>query len=246
MAETLFISDLHLSVERPQKLELFKKLLSSRALQADALYILGDLFEDFWAGNDDQTPPNPEVISTLKTFTDQGGKLLMLRGNRELVLNDGIETITGCTLLNDGTVIDLYGEKVLLMHGDTLCTRDIKYQRYRRFMEHPFIKNLYLSFPYRLRILLAHGLKPAMKKSAAKKTMELIDVEQSEVERQMRVHKVQELIHGHTHRPNFHDFELDGMNARRVVLGDWYEEDSVLVCDGKDKKLMRVEEYLKN
>lgn len=244
MPETLFISDLHLSLRRADKLALFKQLMISQALQADAVYILGDLFEEFWAGIDDQTPPKPEIIATLKGFTKQGGSLFLLRGNRELMLNRDIETATGGTLLQDGTVIDLYGEKVLLMHGDVLCTRDVSYQRYRRCMESPLIKNLYLSLPYRLRILLAHGLRPALKRSVAKKTMALIDVVQDEVERQMRAHGVQALIHGHTHRPDLHRFALDGLPARRTVLGDWYREDSVLVCSARELKLMRVAAYL--
>ena len=244
MPETLFISDLHLSPGRAGKLALFERLMSGKALQADAVYILGDLFEDFWAGIDDQTPPAPAIIAMFKIFTGWGGRLFLLRGNRELPLNKDIETATGCTLLNDGTVIDLYGEKVLIMHGDVLCTGDVSYQVYRRFMESPFITRLYLSLPYRLRILLAHGLKPVMKKSAARKARALIDVEQAEIEKQMRAHRVQVLIHGHTHRPGVHSFQLDGREVRRIVLGDWYEKDSVLVCSVRDKKLMRVEEYL--
>lgn len=244
MTETLFISDLHLSLERPEKLALFKRLLEGRARQAKALYILGDLVEQFWAGNDDGTLPNPDIIEALRQYTQAGGTLFMIRGNRELVLDKGIENITGCTLLEDGSTIDLYGERVLLMHGDVLCTQDVKYQRYRRFMEHPFIKGLYLLFPYRLRILLSHGLRPFMKKSKEKKPMTIIDVEQDAVEATMRRHHTHTLIHGHTHRPDTHHFDLDGSPARRIVLGDWYVEDSVLVCDEEGEKLMRAEDYL--
>ncbi len=244
MPETLFISDLHLSLARPDKLALFKRLMAGRAVQADGVYILGDLFEDFWVGNDDRTAPKPEVIATLNAFTRQGGRLRMLRGNRELMLDKGIETATGCSLLDDGSVIALYGERVLIMHGDVLCTGDVAYQAYRRSLENPLTRKLYLSLPYRLRLWLAHGLRPVLKRAAAKKATALIDVQQAEVERQMRIHKVRQLIHGHTHRPDFHDFALDGLAAQRIVLGDWYRRDSVLVCDANDKKLMRVETYL--
>lgn len=242
--DTLFISDLHLSEERPDKLALFEKLMRGPARKAAALYILGDLFENFWLGNDDATPPCQRVIAELTDFCQAGGTLYIIRGNRELVMEKGIEHLTGCTFLPDPSVIDLDGSQTLIMHGDVLCTRDVKYQRYRKFMELTVIKKLFLSFPYALRMLLVRGLRPVMKRSVRSKQADIIDVDQSSVATTMREHGVWELIHGHTHRPNTHEFQLDDKPARRMVLGDWYQHDSVLVCSNGDKRLMRVQDYI--
>jgi len=243
--DTLFISDIHLTQERPDKLRLFIKFLQSPAArQAAAVYILGDLFEYFWLGNDDHTPPATLILHELRDFTRSGSSLFFIRGNRELVMDRGFELLTGCIMLDDMTVIEIDGEKVLLTHGDVLCTRDVKYQWYRRFMELGFTKNLFLSLPYRLRSLLVNGLRPVMRRSADRKPPEIIDVDHKAVEASMRHHEVREIIHGHTHRPGVHRFTLDGRPASRFVLGDWYQEDSVLLCHGREKRLLRIEEFL--
>ncbi|MFQ5661007.1 MAG: UDP-2,3-diacylglucosamine diphosphatase [Gammaproteobacteria bacterium] len=242
--DTLFISDIHLSEDRPEKFVLFQNLLRGPARQAAALYILGDLYENFWLGNDDHTSTSQRVIPELAAFTRSGAKLFLIRGNRELMLDKGIETMTGCTLLPDMSVIELEGERVLIAHGDVLCTRDVKYQIYRRFMELGFIRKLFLDFPYPLRLLIARGLSPVIRKSSSKKPPGIIDVDQDAVIQTMREHGVLKLIHGHTHRPGIHEFKLGNQPARRIVLGDWYQQDTVLVCAGGEKKLMRVQEYL--
>ena len=240
----LFISDLHLSTQRPEKLELFQSFMRNAAHKATALYILGDLFEQFWVGNDDKTPPNPDIIATLREYTDNGGQAFILRGNRDLMLDKEFEALTGCRLIADETCIDIGGEKVLIMHGDLLCVLDIGYQRFRRFMESPITRWVFTHLPYRTRIALSHGLRPAIKKSTEKKKPEIIDVTQSAVNDALQRHQCQTLIHGHTHRPGFHDFELNSQPAQRIVLEDWYENDSVLVCEHGEKKLMRVQEYI--
>ena len=242
--ETLFISDLHLSPERPEKIELFKDLLQGRARLASALYILGDLFDHFWVGNDDQTPPNPEVVQELAAYASANDNLFMIRGNRELMLTPDFAEISGCRVLPDQHVIELQGERILLAHGDVFCTLDVSYQRYRRFMESGFTRFVFPRLPYALRIKLSHGLRPHIKKSSEKKAPTLIDVEQATLEQAMRRHEVCQLIHGHTHRPGVHDFELEGKAASRTVLGDWYKDDSILVVERGEKTLMRVEEYL--
>jgi len=223
---------------------LFQKLLRGPARKAKALYILGDLFENFWLGNDDRTPPCKQVVKELSDFSNSGNKLYIIRGNRELILDKGIEQLTGCQFLPDRSTIELDNIKVLIMHGDVLCTQDVKYQAYRKFVEHSFIKNIFLSFPYLLRNLIVHGLRPIMKKSVRNKPAEIIDVEQSTVESTMRDFAVHEIIHGHTHRPGMHEFQLDGKPAKRIVLGDWYETDSVLVCSNGERTLMRVQAYI--
>ena len=242
--DTLFIADVHLSDERPEKLSLFKTLLRGPALRARAVYILGDLFENFWLGNDDRTPPSPEILTELKAYSDSGKPLFIVRGNRDLMLDSGIETLTGASLLADLSVIDLDGKPVLIAHGDVLCTRDVKYQRFRKFMEHPATRWIFLHLPYSLRNWLVHLLTPAFKQSASHKRPEIMDVDEGTVIRTMREHGVEELIHGHTHRPGMHELTIDNRPARRIVLGDWYDSEMILVCQGPDRKLISVQDYL--
>lgn len=244
MNQTLFISDLHLSPVRPEKLELFTRFMRGAARDAAATYILGDLFEEFWVGNDDRTPPNTEIIRELRDCTTKGGRLYFIRGNRELMLTAPFEELTGCRVMQDQTVVDLDGKKVLLMHGDVLCSRDRKYQLYRRIVESYFARTLFLNLPYRARIAIAHGLRPHMRRSTGKKAASIIDADQKTIERVMLAHGVSELIHGHTHRPAIHEFDLAGVTARRIVLGDWYDQDSVLVCQGERRELTSVRDFL--
>jgi UDP-2,3-diacylglucosamine hydrolase len=242
--DTLFISDLHLSPERPEKLELFRRLLRGPARKAGALYILGDLFEQFWAGNDDRTPPAPEVSAELRSLSGAGVPCRFLRGNRELLLDSGFETLTGCRVLPDPSVIELDGCRTLIMHGDRLCTRDWSYQLFRALMEAAPVRRAFGALPYGIRALLAHGLRPLMVKSVAFKPPEIIDADHGAIAEALRRHGVTELIHGHTHRPSVHEFTLDGARARRIVLGDWYTDPLLLVCRGSHRQLLRVEEYI--
>lgn len=218
--------------------------MQEAAGKAGALYILGDLFENFWLGVDDQTPPNPDIISELKRFTESGKSLYIVRGNRDLMLDKGIESLTGATLLPDLSLIELDGKPVLISHGDVLCTRDVIYQVYRKIMEAPPVKWLFLRLPYSVRRGLVGWLSPAFKQSARLKKPEIMDVTTEAVVHVMRKFNVDELVHGHTHRPRIHDLVIDDRPARRIVLGDWYDDELILVCNGKDRKLMRVEEYL--
>lgn len=242
--DTIFISDVHLSEQRPEKFSLFRQLLRGPARQAKAVYILGDLFESFWLGNDDRNPPHPEILAELKAYTTGGKPLFIIRGNRDLMLDRGIETLTGARLLPDLSVIDLEGKPVLIAHGDILCTQDIKYQRFRRFMESPAIRWIFLHLPYGLRNRLVQFLTPAFKQSALKKRPDVMDVDPGTVLGTMREYGVDELIHGHTHRPDVHELEIDNKPARRIVLGDWYENELILVCRGTERRLMSVEDYL--
>ena len=244
--DTLFVSDLHLSTDRPGQVELFRQFFAGPARTARAVYILGDLFENFWVGNDERTAPAPEVINVLRDCCRHNAEVYLVRGNRDLMLDRGFCALTGCRLLDDENVIQIDGQPTLVMHGDLLCTRDRKYQLYRKFMECPIIRRLYLGLPYRSRILLSRGLRPLMKKSAAAKPPEIIDADQAAVETFMTRHGVRELIHGHTHRSGIHHFELNGRPARRIVLGDWYQDGSVLVCRDGERKLVRVQAYLKS
>lgn len=240
---TLFISDLHLCNVRPDKIELFKRLLRGPARNAEALYILGDLFEA-WAGDDDRTSPHPEVIDELANYSRSGCKLFFMRGNRDFLIGRLFAENTGSTLLPDPVTIDLYGTSTLLMHGDKLCTRDIKYQVYRRLVNNRFSIRLFLMVPYGLREKIWHGIRKVTSSTTARKSPDIVDVHQPAVENIMRKSGVRHLIHGHTHKQGVHEFSLDGKTVKRLVLGDWYVDDSVLVADADSLKLMRVEEYL--
>ena len=242
---TLFISDLHLCNERPDKVVLFKRLLEHAAKNADAVYILGDLFEA-WAGDDDTTPPHKEIISALTEFTRSGKPLYLMRGNRDFLLGKTFNKNTGVFPIEDPTVIDLYGNKILLMHGDTLCTKDVKYQIYRHVVNNPASINIFLLIPFSFRQKIWHGIRNITRKTTARKSPYIVDVYQPTVEKVMLENNVQILIHGHTHHEGIHEFEMHGKKAMRYVLGDWYNKDSVLIADKNNLQLMRVEEYLKN
>ena len=239
----LFISDLHLCDERPDKLALFKTLLRGPARKAEGLYILGDLFEA-WAGDDDLTPPHQDITAELAGFTRAGGHLFLMRGNRDYLLGRGFARKTGGRLLEDEAVTTLHGRKVLLMHGDTLCTRDVKYQLYRRLVNNPLSINLFLQVPFSIRRRIWHSVRDITRRTTARKSPYIIDVHQPAVEKIMRRHAVLDLIHGHTHRQGVHHFSLHGQPARRYVLGDWYENDCVLVADENGLCMWRVEEYV--
>jgi UDP-2,3-diacylglucosamine hydrolase len=240
---TLFISDLHLCAERPEKLALFKRLLRGPARNAESLYILGDLFEA-WAGDDDITPPHGEIIAELATYTQSGARLFIMRGNRDYLMSQKFAEKTGCQLLGDEVQITLNSHRVLLMHGDTLCTEDVKYQVFRRIVNNVFSRNIFMLFPYALRVKIWHKIRGAAKKSAEKKSDYLIDVHQTTVETKMKNHDVLCLIHGHTHRQAIHEFKLDGQDAKRIVLSDWYQDDSILIADEAGLRLFGVDEYI--
>ncbi len=240
---TLFISDLHLCAERPQKLELFKQLLRGSARDAESLYILGDLFEA-WAGDDDSTPPHNEIIQELADYTQSGHQLFLMRGNRDYLMSQQFARMTGGQLLDDEIEITLNGEKTLLMHGDTLCTEDVKYQIFRRIVNNVFSRNVFMIFPYALRTKIWHKIRSATKKSSQKKSEMLVDVYQPTVEKKMRQHSVLSLIHGHTHRQAIHQFKIDGQDAKRIVLGDWIHKDSILVADATGCSLLPVDEFI--
>ncbi len=243
---TLFVSDLHLSNRRPEKLALFKRLMSGPALEADALYILGDLYDDFWIGCDDDHPPNQEVISILRDYSaNDSTKLFIMRGNRDFHLNQEFSSATACTLIEDPSAIMLDDKKVLLMHGDTLCTDDVKYQKWRRFITNPFIKWIYFVMPLKLRTRISRGVRGYAAEAVQKKAPEIIDVTEKAVLDTFKIFSVETLIHGHTHRQARHEIKLNDTLATRFVLGEWFEQDCVLVHDKTGFRFERVDDYIK-
>ena len=227
---TLFISDLHLSGERENITTLFIAFLEQRASQADALYILGDLFE-VWPGDDMIQPDYISSIAKIKQLTDNGLPIFVMQGNRDFLMADKFAELSGATLIEDPTIIDLYGTPTLLMHGDTLCTDDVDYQKFRTMVRDPLWKKDFFSKPHEERLAMTSRYRKVSKVETAKKEMSIMDVNQHAVETTMLEHGVEHLIHGHTHRPAVHNFSVNGKNMQRIVLGDWFEQGSLLVCD---------------
>lgn len=230
MGTTLFISDLHLSAERPAITALLLDFLQERAAHAQALYVLGDLFE-VWLGDDAIHPAYQPVLENFRALANSGVPVSVLHGNRDFLLGETFERLSGCRLIADPTLIDLNGERILLMHGDTLCTDDVEYQQFRAHVRNPETQRQFLAMGIEQRIAMARQFRDASRERNSQKAEAIMDVNQDTVANVMRRHGVRQLIHGHTHRPAVHDFELDGHPARRIVLGDWYEQGSVLVCD---------------
>lgn len=224
---TLFISDLHLSQERPEITQMFIRFLQGPALQADALYILGDLFE-VWLGDDMVLPDYQQAIAELKTLS-QTVPLYIMHGNRDFLMHEEFEAMTGCQLLDEEVVIDLYGTPTLLMHGDTLCTDDVAYQQFRAMVRNPQWQTELLSKTPTERLELARKFREISKTETQGKEADIMDVSQTAVEEAMQRQHVQQLIHGHTHRPAVHEFQLGGQAAKRIVLADWYQSGGMLV-----------------
>ena len=224
---TLLISDLHLDAARPQITEQFSQLLAIDARAADALYILGDLFES-WIGDDDDAPLAQRVAAELRALHDTGVRVYFMHGNRDFLLGEEYARRAGMVLLTDPTVVDLYGERVLLMHGDTLCTDDSEYQKFRTLVRNPDWQRAFLAKPLAERRAFAAMARGESSRQTALKTAEITDVNLDAVQAALRAHGVRTLIHGHTHRPATHVIDLDGVRAERIVLGDWYEQASML------------------
>ncbi len=227
--EILFISDLHLALEKPEITHRFLAFLQNRAHKAAAVYILGDLF-DAWIGDDDPTPPNNKIRKQLKQLTDSGTRVYLQQGNRDFLLGKQFCRDTGVTLLNDYTVIDLYGTPTLLTHGDLLCTDDLPYQAFRAKSHALEWQQSVLSKPLLLRLLAARWYRIRSYFHKRKKSQYIMDVNQATVSQVMRDHHCLRLIHGHTHRPNVHNFDINGQPAQRFVLAAWRKDAGEILC----------------
>lgn len=222
---TYFISDLHLSPLAPEITALFKQFTASLKPK-DTLYILGDFFEA-WVGDDAASEFDLHIMEILKTLTNHHIHIFMLYGNRDFLMRHTFFKATGVTFIQDETVIELNNEKILLMHGDTLCTTDIHYQRYRKMVRNRLIQFLFLKLPVNTRKKIALKLRSnSQRRYQENQTM--IDVTQKAVMTVMKKHKVSQLIHGHTHNAAVHQFTIDGQIAKRIVLGAWHEVGSYI------------------
>lgn len=225
---TLFISDLHLTPKRPQTNELFFDFLTSITEDADSLYILGDLFE-FWIGDDAvQISGQESVVSAIKQLVDSGVTVYFMHGNRDFLVGDGFAKATGCHLLPDPTQITLNDKKVLLMHGDSMCTDDTAHQQFRSLVNNPDWQREFLNYSIEKRWELALGARAQSDLHKAMTSMEIMDVNQQSVEQVINQRNADVLIHGHTHRPGIHKMDTNGRQVKRIVLGDWYKYSSVL------------------
>ena len=217
---TLFASDLHLSAEQPATIQAFLAFLAGPARQADGLYLLGDLFE-LWIGDDAPQPSDQPVVDALATLTRGGVPLWIMPGNRDFLYGAVFAAATGATLLPDPATIDLDGKRVLLMHGDLLCTGDDAYQRFRRLVRDPAWQAAQLAQPASVRLALAQQLRQQSRQQSAGKDEFIMDVTASAVTAAFRDYGVSCLIHGHTHRPGHHSLVVDDRTVERIVLPDW-------------------------
>ncbi|MCU1731873.1 MULTISPECIES: UDP-2,3-diacylglucosamine diphosphatase [unclassified Pseudomonas] len=227
----LLISDLHLQEERPDITRAFLDLLATRARDAQALYILGDFFEA-WIGDDGMTPFQTSICQALRTLSDSGTQVFLMHGNRDFLIGKAFCKAAGVTLLRDPSVVEMGGEPVLLMHGDSLCTRDEAYMKLRRTLRNPLSLWILRHLPLITRRKLARKLRSESKTQTRMKATDIIDVTTEEVPRIMQQHGVHTLVHGHTHRPAIHKLTLDdGSAGRRIVLGDWDRQGWALQVD---------------
>lgn len=226
----LFISDLHLEAERPDITRAFLHFLSTRARTAQALYILGDFFEA-WIGDDGMDEFQHAIARALRELSDSGTRIYLMHGNRDFLIGQAFCREAGCTLLRDPSLIELGGEKILLMHGDSLCTLDAAYMKLRRWLRNPVSLFILRKLPLATRRKLARKLRKESRAQTRMKASEIVDVTPAEVERIMRDKGVRILIHGHTHRPAVHELQVDGRPARRIVLGDWDSQGWALEAD---------------
>lgn len=225
------ISDLHLSDSRPDINQVFFEFLRGPARQAESLYILGDLFE-YWAGDDDLVDPFNESIATaLAEYSRAGPVLRFMHGNRDFLLGEEFAKACGGRLIEDPYALDLFGTPTLLMHGDTLCTDDIDYQRFRTQVRAPAWQKGFLALPLEQRKQQIEAVRQTSESEKTRKAPEIMDVNPGAVEAALREHAYPRLIHGHTHRPARHVHRVDGRNCERWVLADWYRIGSYLCCD---------------
>jgi UDP-2,3-diacylglucosamine hydrolase len=231
---TLFISDLHLTGKRPQVISLFLDFLRRDAVEADALYILGDFFE-YWIGDEAiNRPDHAPVISGLKALCATGTPVYVMHGNRDFLMDNDFENASGCSLIADPIVIDLYGQKALITHGDYLCTDDVAYMEFRNMVRERSWQKEFLKKSVEERDAIAQKYRSISKEISQSKEPDIMDINQQTLLNEMKKYGVDLVIHGHTHRPAVHEFRINGTEAKRVVLGDWYDQGSMLIAD-RDK-----------
>ncbi len=237
--KTLFISDLHLDPGTPEVTRQFLDFLRRDAVSAEGLFILGDLFE-VWLGDDDPEPAYREAKTALRELTAGGVPCRILHGNRDFLIGQRFCEETGAELISDGHRVTLYGSEAVLMHGDALCTDDTSYQRLRRIVRSPAVKWGFRHLSLERRRRLAERMRAGSKMHTSQTAAAIMDVNANAVTAAFRAAGTPYLVHGHTHRPAVHELEIDGKTARRIVLGDWHAEGSVLEWRADGFELRRL------
>lgn len=236
----LFISDLHLDASRPAATACFLRFLQNEALAAQRLYILGDLFEA-WIGDDDTDPHHQQVCAALAAYTGRGKLCYFMPGNRDFLLGQTFLNASGMLLLHDPSLISIAGTSLVITHGDLLCIDDHSYQRFRRIVRNPRVQRIYASLPFSLRCWIVGLARRRSQSAAGSKRPEIMDVNTRAVNRLLRHSGVSRILHGHTHRPGIHRFDLDGKPTLRIVLGDWYTQGSIVVWQDGVPELQQLD-----
>ena len=236
---TYFIADLHLAQNRPDMTACFLRFLKDDATQAQRLYILGDLFEA-WIGDDDDSAYLTTIAKALNTLSALGTEIYYIHGNRDFLLGQRFAKKSAMNLLPEVDLIDLYGKSVVIMHGDTLCTRDIGYQKFRKKSRSWWWQAIVKSLPLSLRKKMAADYRKKSAAATAMKQQDIMDVTPDEVIKCLESYHSQLLIHGHTHRPAVHELTANNKEAKRIVLGDWYEQGAWLKVTPTSMQLMNT------
>ena len=235
----LFVSDVHLDVSAPEATAQFLGFLEAEASGAEALYILGDLFEA-WVGDDDADPGKERVCEGLRALVASGVPCFAMHGNRDFLLGAGFCERSGCELLPDPVIARIEGEQVLLTHGDALCTDDESYQELRSVVRDPGWQQRFLALPRERREILANEVRAGSRRHTTRTIPTIMDVNAGAVTRAFRATAVRRMIHGHTHRPGVHAHQIDGHGAVRMVLGAWYEQGSYISCEAGSYRLIEL------
>jgi UDP-2,3-diacylglucosamine hydrolase len=237
---TLFVSDLHLEAAKPEIAEQFLEFLKVEAVSSDALYVLGDLFE-YWVGDDDPNAHYATIKEALHTLVDHKVPVFLMHGNRDFMIGDAFARETGVTLLPDPHLLDIHGSRVLLCHGDAMCTDDVKYQEVRKMTRNPEWFAMMMQKSLAERQALGAQARAASMAHGDTIHEAIQDVNQTAVERNFREYGVATILHGHTHRPAIHKLEIDGNPVSRIVLGDWFTQGSVVRWDKDGPVLSAME-----
>lgn len=233
MPHSLFISDLHLSADHPHSIAAFQRFITTLAPKAEALYILGDLFE-YWAGDDDRHDPfHTGIVNALHDLAAHGTKVYLMHGNRDLLMGDELAQACRAKLLPDPTLLDLYGTPTLITHGDTLCTDDVEYQKFRAQVHDAAFQKNFLAQPLTARKTYIEQLRRQSTAAKQSKDSAIMDVNDNAVAALLHEYRYPRLIHGHTHRPNRHEHVVDGHRCERWVLSDWDQRISIFRCDAQ-------------
>jgi UDP-2,3-diacylglucosamine hydrolase len=239
---TLFISDLHLSPQLPQLTNAFIEFLNTEAAHADALYILGDLF-DFWIGDDDPSQFAESIRIALKSLTSRGVKCYFIHGNRDFLVGRRFAKDTGIGLLSEETKVTLAHHRCVLLHGDTLCLKDVRYLAFRAKVQQPWLQWVFKRLPFKLRTKIVAQVQSGARNDKSNKALDIMDVTPSEVINIMAKHDATIMIHGHTHKPTIEQISTENQNKVRIVLGDWGEK--LYYLDFKDTEYQLVEQVIK-